>query len=246
MPELTIASFNTHYGLRPLRESCVPYDLATALTALGDPDVMVLQEVWRPDGALGVVDEYADAHGYRRHDVVLTRATMRTRWPRADADGEGTVAVSVLTRRPARVLDHPLVGPTPGDRIKDRRVLHLDLDVDGVAIDLVGVHLTSRLPHGPPLQLRRLARLLPANGRSGILAGDCNFWGPPASALLPGWRRAVRGRTWPAPRPHSQIDHVFVRGAIEVLDAQVLSTVGSDHRPVRARLRVGHLPERPG
>jgi endonuclease/exonuclease/phosphatase family metal-dependent hydrolase len=50
----------------------------------------------------------------------------------------------------------------------------------------------------------------------------------------------VRGRTWPASRPHSQIDHILLRtnDGIEVVDHQVLPEVGSDHRPVRARLRV--------
>ena len=68
----------------------------------------------------------------------------------------------------------------------------------GGPIDLVGVHLTSRLPYGPPIQLRRLAAQLPPPQPTGVVAGDCNFWGPGVVTFLPGWRRAVRGRTWPA------------------------------------------------
>lgn len=238
MPVLTLASFNTHYGLLPLRDDCGPYDLMAALATLGDPDVMVIQEVWRPDGTRGVVDDFADARGYARHDLVLAPATIRNRWPHADPDGEGTFGLSVLSKLPATVLGRPVVGPTPGDAVRERRVLHLEVDVGGTPVDLVAVHLTSRLPHGPPLQLRRLARSIPADERPGILAGDCNFWGPAASALLPGWRRTVRGRTWPATHPHSQIDHVFVRGSVTMLDGAVLPPVGSDHRPVRVRLRV--------
>jgi endonuclease/exonuclease/phosphatase (EEP) superfamily protein YafD len=114
-----------------------------------------------------------------------------------------------------------------------------ELDVEGIAVQLVGVHLSSRLPHAPPIQLRRLARQVPAAGVPTIVAGDCNFWGPGVRALFRGWRRAVRGRTWPATRPHSQIDHVLVRPAdIEVLGGRVLADVGSDHRPVRVRLRI--------
>jgi endonuclease/exonuclease/phosphatase family metal-dependent hydrolase len=48
----------------------------------------------------------------------------------------------------------------------------------------------------------------------------------------------VRGRTWPAHRPHSQIDHVLVRDDVEVVDAAVLDEVASDHRPVRVTLRL--------
>jgi endonuclease/exonuclease/phosphatase family metal-dependent hydrolase len=46
----------------------------------------------------------------------------------------------------------------------------------------------------------------------------------------------VRGRTWPARRPHSQIDHILVSGEINVRGGEVLPDVGSDHRPVRAEL----------
>lgn len=238
MPDLTLVTFNAHCGLLPFRDRCGPYDLAGALDALGDPEVLVVQEVWRPDGAGGVVDEWARARGLRHHDVVLGRATLRRRWPQVDPDGEGSVALSVLTRYPSSVVARPTVGPTIGDPVRDRRVLHVELDVDGRPVDLVAVHLSSRLPHAPPLQLRRLARVLPPPGRPGIVAGDCNFWGPPTAALLRGWRRTVRGRTWPAHRPHSQIDHVLVRGPVEALGGEVLPPIGSDHRPVRVRLRV--------
>ena len=238
MPELTLVSFNSHYGMRPSGDDGGVYDLAGALASFGDPDVLVVQEVWRPDGTRGVVDDFADACGYTRHDLVLSPATITRRWPQAAPDGEGTFGVSVLTRVAAREVARPAVGPTFADPVPERRVLHLALDVDGQPVDLVAVHLTSRLPHGPPLQLRRLAAVVPPGDRPGIIAGDCNFWGPPASALLPGWRRTVRGRTWPAHRPHSQIDHVFVRGGIEVLDTAVLPPVGSDHLAVRTRLRI--------
>jgi endonuclease/exonuclease/phosphatase (EEP) superfamily protein YafD len=71
-----------------------------------------------------------------------------------------------------------------------------------------------------------------------VVAGDCNFWGPPVVILLAdGWRRTVTGRTWPARRPHSQIDQVLVRpGDVRVLDAEVGADVGSDHRPLRVRV----------
>jgi endonuclease/exonuclease/phosphatase family metal-dependent hydrolase len=253
MAELTLVTFNTHYGLGPLRDDCTPYDLMQVLAGLGEPDVMVIQEVWRPGGERALVDDFADAHGYTRHDVEFARATMHARWPRPDVHGEGTVGLAVLSRLPATVIDRPAIGPTVGDPVPHRRVLRLEVDVAGTLVDLVGVHLTSRLPHGPPVQLRRLARLLGPTVRPGIVTGDCNFWGPPVSALLPGWSRAVRGRTWPAPRPHSQIDHVLVRGGIEVIDGTVLPAMGSDHRPVRTRLRVpdpspgpGAIEPRPG
>jgi endonuclease/exonuclease/phosphatase family metal-dependent hydrolase len=53
---------------------------------------------------------------------------------------------------------------------------------------------------------------------------------------MPGWNRAVIGRTWPAWRPHSQIDHILVRGALRGGGGRVLPDAGSDHRPVRVDL----------
>jgi endonuclease/exonuclease/phosphatase family metal-dependent hydrolase len=238
VPDLSLVSFNTHYGLRPLRDDCGPYDLLGALAGLGEPDVFVIQEVWRPDGKRGVVDEFAETHRYERHDLEFSPATITKRWPQVAVDGEGSVGLAILSRIPARPIAALRVGPTIGDHIPLRRALHVELDVDGTAVDLIGVHLTSRLPHGPPMQLRRLSHALPPPDRPAIVTGDCNFWGPGVERLLPGFRRAVIGRTWPAPRPHSQIDHVMVRGAIDVEEAEVLGPVGSDHRPVRVRLRI--------
>jgi endonuclease/exonuclease/phosphatase family metal-dependent hydrolase len=124
------------------------------------------------------------------------------------------------------------------DPAPQRRAQHVALDVDGLGLDLVAVHLSSRLPYAPPMQLRALRRQLPPPERRAVIVGDFNLWGPAVSAMLPGWRRAVRGRTWPAHRPHSQIDHVLVRDDVEVVDAEVLDEVGSDHRPVRVTLRL--------
>jgi endonuclease/exonuclease/phosphatase family metal-dependent hydrolase len=55
-------------------------------------------------------------------------------------------------------------------------------------------------------------------------------------AFLSGWHKAVKGRTWPAWNPHSQIDHILVRGNVRVSSGDVLPAAGSDHRPVRAEL----------
>jgi len=71
-------------------------------------------------------------------------------------------------------------------------------------------------------------------GRSGPHAGLCTAH----VERLNSWQRAVRGRTFSSRRPHSQIDHVLVRGGIEVVDGEVLADTPSDHLPIRARLRL--------
>ncbi len=111
------------------------------------------------------------------------------------------------------------------------------VDAGGSTLDVVAVHLSSRVPRGPVFQLLDLRGKLPVPERVAVVAGDFNFWGPTVRALLPGWRRTVRGRTWPARAPHSQIDHILVRPTMRATTSAVLAPVGSDHRPVRATIR---------
>jgi endonuclease/exonuclease/phosphatase family metal-dependent hydrolase len=240
MPELTIASFNCHAGLQARRNGvCEPYDLDTALGGI-DADVVVLQESWTPDGGVAAVRRVGDAIGAEVFELRFGRSRLDP-WPHVPRDGSGLgdVGLAVLSRIPAEAQGRLSVGTVLSDPTPERGALHVVLDVGGTKVDLIGVHLSSRLPYGPPIQLRRLAAQLPPPGRPGIVAGDCNFWGPAVESFLPGWRRTVRGRTWPAGRPHSQIDHILVRAAdgTEVLHSEVLPGVGSDHRPVRATLR---------
>ncbi len=241
MPELKITSFNCHAGLRARRNGvCEPYDLGAVLRGF-DADVIVVQESWTPDAGTSAVREFGESVGAEVFELRFGRARLEP-WPHVPRDGSGVgeVGLAIVSRIPAEVRGRLSVGTVPGDPTPERGGLHVVLDVDGTAVDVVGVHLTSRLPYGPPTQLRRLLPQLPADDRPAIVAGDCNFWGPGVTACLPGWTRTVRGRTWPSSRPHSQIDHILVRrdAGIVVLDSAVLPAVGSDHRPVRATLRL--------
>jgi endonuclease/exonuclease/phosphatase family metal-dependent hydrolase len=148
----------------------------------------------------------------------------------------GRWGIAVLSRLP--VLDHQVLdlGRLRRDRAR-RGALAVQVAVGGRRLAVVGTHMTH-LSYGSPLHFARLRRLVgPVVGDDpAVLSGDMNLWGPPVSALLSGWRRAVRGRTWPAWNPHSQVDHILVRGPVEVLGGEVLPMAGSDHRPVRVRL----------
>lgn len=250
MAELTLATFNMHGGVVPHHISLPrpgfrkrphrgEYAALEAITAL-DADVIVLQETYRPDSGPSLVDAAAERLGFSAHEVVFGRGVL-TPWPHLGRTGDADAGLAILTRLPVLSRSELPIRRVTLDPAPTRLALQLSLDVGSATLDLVGVHLTSRLPHGPPIQLRALARLVAALGRErpAVIAGDMNFWGPPVASLLPGWRRAVRGRTWPSHRPHSQIDHVLTRGAVDVLGAEILGPVGSDHRPVRVRLDVG-------
>ena len=88
-----------------------------------------------------------------------------------------------------------------------------------------------------PLHTGPLRRGLPPADRPAVLLGDMNMWGWCLSAMLPaGWTRVGSGKTWPAHRPHSRIDHVAVAGGVRPIWDDVSGDLGSDHRAVRARM----------
>jgi endonuclease/exonuclease/phosphatase (EEP) superfamily protein YafD len=143
----------------------------------------------------------------------------------------------VLTRLPVRDRFDIDLGHAPGDHVARRIALCIRVDAHGSPLVFAAVHASHRI-YGSPPQLRRLARALDARSLPNVIAGDCNMWGVVLAPLLRMRRRAVRGATWPAARPHSQIDHIWVSSGIELVEGDVLERTGSDHRPIRARLRL--------
>jgi endonuclease/exonuclease/phosphatase family metal-dependent hydrolase len=165
------------------------------------------------------------------------RVTTLTRWQEA-VPGRMGIAVLVRPELPiqaSRILHLHLLR---ADRLR-RAAIVVDLEADGRPISVAGTHM-SHLLYGSPRNLAELRRRLRTEARpDAVLAGDMNAWGPVVQLCLRGWRRAVKGASWPAWRPHSQIDHILVRGALRPRDARVFPHAGSDHRPVRVELGVG-------
>jgi endonuclease/exonuclease/phosphatase family metal-dependent hydrolase len=120
-----------------------------------------------------------------------------------------------------------------------RAALVVDVTAEGRPISVVGTHM-PHLHFGSHRSWAELRRMLRTEARpDAVLAGDMNTWGPLVNVFMPEWHRAVVGPTWPTRRPHSQIDHILVRGALRATGGRVLPPTGSDHRPVRAELAVG-------
>jgi endonuclease/exonuclease/phosphatase family metal-dependent hydrolase len=149
----------------------------------------------------------------------------------------GAWGIAVLTRgdlavEGTRELWMPAL---PRDRVV-RAAIVVDVTCEGVPLSIVGTHM-SHLQYGSHRNYADFRRMLRTEARpDAVLLGDMNLWGPAVRAFLPGWHRAVKGRTWPAWRPHSQIDHILVRGDLRIISGEVLPSAGSDHRPVRAAL----------
>lgn len=235
MPELSVATFNTHWGVDMRAQ---PFDVVGACLAL-DADVLVLQEVWRPHGRAAYVDELAAATGATLHEVpfMSDRNPARPRHLSPPPGPAGTCGLAVLSRLPVLASTDLPLPHARGDVIDRRHSLLVTVDVEDIAVTVAGVHASHRLWGSLP-QLRRVDRALAAKGTPSVIIGDCNMWGLPIAAALHARRRAVRGRTWPAWRPHSQIDHAWVDAGLEPVDATIGPAVGSDHLPVRVRLRV--------
>jgi endonuclease/exonuclease/phosphatase family metal-dependent hydrolase len=242
VPELTIASFNVHWGLGTRRDGYPPFDV-TAACASFDADVIVLQETWAPDGGVAQHDQVAEALGMRCVAVPMARSVLD---PKPNLSGRAGVernpgcgdwGLALLSRKPirsTRTIELPQLFLDPSMRV----LLHAEIDVDGTNLSVVTTHF-SHLEYGSPFHTRALRRGLPTVDRPAVLVGDMNMWGWTISAMAPpGWRRVVRGKTWPSTHPGHQIDHVLVTSSVEVVRGEVLPDLGSDHLPLRARLRI--------
>lgn len=204
--------------------------------------MIVVPEAWRSESGEGILDPLG-AEGYRVETVPLMPLAERSRRARHEGvvPADGTWELAVCSRLPVTAVRTLPMGRVPGDPAGERRALALEVRVADHPVGIVGLHASSRVHLGGSVaHLRRLRREIDAAGvRADVVAGDFNLWGPPVVAIMRGWRRTVHGRTYPAHRPHSQIDHILVRGAIAVGAGEVLAPTPSDHRPIRARLRLG-------
>ena len=238
--DFTVAAFNAHWGVgRFGRFHSVRYDVARVVRGFG-ADLVVVPESWRDESGVGVLDALAD-DGYAVETIELMRMDLRPRTrhsDRAAVPRGGVWELAVCSRFP--VLDRRSIpmGHVWGDATGIRHALALKVAIDGTSVEVVGLHVSSKVWRLAPLQHLLTLHGGMVEGGPQILAGDFNFWGPPIGAVLRGWQRPVRGRTYPSRRPHSQIDHVLVRGGLELLGGEVLAQTPSDHRPIRARLRL--------
>ena len=200
-----------------------------------DADVVIVPEAFRFADSTGVLDPLRD-DGYSVRTTHFTELAEKE-WRPGDVRPAGMWELAICSRLPMDAGRELSLGRVFRDPAGVRNAIGCTVRLGDTEIDVVGVHASSKLWYAGPVQhVRALTPHLPAPHRPALIAGDFNFWGPGVVRLLPGWRRAVLGRTYPAQRPHSQIDHILVNDRIEILSGEVLPACGSDHRPVRAKL----------
>ena len=160
-------------------------------------------------------------------DRPLSRSQRATRTRQEVAPG--TWGLGLFASQPLRDITVVDLGRLPRERVR-RVAITATITVEERPVTVVAVH-GAHLSHGSPLWFARLRRALATlpDAKPCIVAGDFNAWTPVVRLLLPGWRPRAKGRTWPWPRPHSQIDHILTRGPWRTLGTGTRDG-GSDHR----------------
>jgi endonuclease/exonuclease/phosphatase family metal-dependent hydrolase len=228
---ITVGSLNLHCGLSGRGQ---PFDVAAALRVL-DADIITVQEAWWTADGADTVAEAAQKLGARLLRTVVSTGASLAELSIAPLPERGNWGLAVLSRLPVISSETLDLGRAPGD-IVSRAALICSVEAPGGwPLRLVNAHLTHRFTS--PAQLLRLTRhLSQAPGPTAII-GDLNM--PRlATWVAAGYEPTVRGRTFPAHRPVIQLDHLLVSPELAADGATVLGPLGSDHLPIRARLRL--------
>jgi len=229
--ETILASLNTHGGRGADGR---PYDLEAACRQF-KADIIVLQEVWRPHGGRDAVADIAAALGAEMLRENLVDDTSLRSFGIADEPGRGQWGLATLTTVPVTGYEVVDLGRIAGDATpRAAQLVTVELPGRG-PLRIANTHLTYRLLS--PVQLLRLVRRLDAGDIPTVIAGDLNMPAP-LTGLAAGYAQAVSGRTFPAHRPLLQLDHILASRQVARCGGEVLPPAGSDHLPVRARLRL--------
>jgi endonuclease/exonuclease/phosphatase family metal-dependent hydrolase len=240
-----VVSYNVHgetYGWGP--DQFLPYDYTNELEKL-DADIYVIPELWAPhneqDGAEengSFIVRWAEKTG---HNIYTARASHSS--PRkAKLRHEGDAHIAIVTKLEADQLQTFTFPNHRKDTSNDRNCVAALLKTENNgSLWVLAVHFSANVPHVPISNLKALQHFIAELEKTGhpvIVAGDFNLWGWWIRTIQRGpYRRAVRGRTWPAHKPHSQIDHIMFAKDIAVHHAAVLPAGHSDHRPVFADIK---------
>jgi endonuclease/exonuclease/phosphatase family metal-dependent hydrolase len=249
-----IATFNILHG-RSMEDGHVDVDRLAAAVKTLDADVLALQEVDRDQPrSLGADLTAVAAEAMGAVDSQFVAALSGTpggTWMAATGDeqpGSASYGIALLSRYPViswRVVRLPALRAIVPLWSTWTHRPYLARDEPRVAVAAVlegpfgeftvcNTHL-SFIPGWGALQLRRLVRSLTGTREPLVLMGDLNMRTEQA-VRSSGLRSIAAARTFPAPQPSRQIDHVLVRGSVRVGGpAEAVQLPLSDHRALVVR-----------
>lgn len=233
--ELTFASYNIHKAVGVDRRRD-PDRILSVLREV-DADIVALQEVDRRFGTREAVIPRQALDEHSPWKPVTPRDAPGGMRP-ASLGWHGNV---LLVRREIEVVAASAVTlPT----LEPRGAICAELMVAGRLVRVAGMHLDLS-------GLRRRHQVQAVCGHIGaferrapaVLMGDFNEWSATGGALRafgPGYRVLAPGRSFPSRRPVAMLDRIVVTDEWTVESAgvhhSVLSSAGSDHLPVWAKL----------
>ncbi|HVB50614.1 MAG TPA: endonuclease/exonuclease/phosphatase family protein [Acidimicrobiales bacterium] len=178
---------------------------------------------WQPRFAHFIGERGLYFHEHRS----LTKSQHESR-ARLEHVETGTWGLGLLTRLDVEDVRVISLGRLPREKVQ-RALVVARLRQGDRSFYVLAIH-GAHLSHGSYRQYRRVSEFvgtldptLPI-----LIGGDFNSWRPLLRLLLPGWHSLAHGRTWPAPRPHSQIDHILGRGPWQSIQSFTRDG-GSDH-----------------
>lgn len=244
--EVVVGEWNVHWGVArvPYTARAARFDVVAAMgDALAKADVLVLPESFRYDDGSSFLDDVRALGFEHMVESRFVRLDLRAKRRVVTEQGEGWWVLALASRHPIVSTRELPLAHTVGDAAPQRHAVAVTLDVDGRPLDVVGFHVSSKLWWAAPwVHLWSLRRQLAQHAidgrqRPALLLGDANLWRTWMPTVLPGWRPLVRGATFPSWRPHSQIDQILARGAVELVHSGVVPySPTSDHRAVMARV----------
>ncbi len=250
MPRLRLVTFNIAHarGLNPIQGITTARKLrmnlrkiATLLERL-KPDIVALQEIDECSRWAGNFDhlDYLRVHTRFPHTVfgINNRRTGLINLSYGNA---------LLSQHPIRAAETVVFGQR---KLGEKGFLYAELDVAGMCIPIVNLHLHFGARAQRLVQLERLLTWLREKHRlhaatwkmPPIICGDFNNPGTnddATAALL----RALsdygdyglhpqNGMTFPSPMPRRALDFIFLPGGCALVKCEVVRTLLSDHLPV--------------
>ena len=227
--QLTFASYNIHkcVGLDRRRD---PERILSVLHEI-DADIIALQEADRRIGERASVLPRADIDDTRWRVIEVARRPRSIGW-----HGNALLVRRGIGIVSGEALDLPTIEP--------RGAACGEIVVEGHSLRVIGTHLDlSGLRRRD--QIRSLLGFCNACERNlpTVIMGDFNQWGRQTGAMrefAQGWHIVTPGRSYPSRQPVATLDRIVASTHWNVVSSDVhhtaLSTVASDHLPVKAVL----------